>query len=95
MDPDNMLRHNVACAQIPPRKSVANNPEFIENAPYIKALLDNLDNAEFIGKFNSDVLKDTIRRTFVSLCSDDGTYTSVEDACQKMTENLAANLKIY
>lgn len=95
MEPDNMLRHNIACAQIPPRKSVANNPEFIENAPYIKVLLDNLDNAEFIGKFNSEVLKDAIRRTFVSLCSDDGTYVSVEEACQKMTENLAANLKIY
>lgn len=93
--PENLLRHNIDCAQIPPRKSVATDPAFIESAPYMTALLDILDDAEFIGSFSTDVLKGYIKQAFISLCSNDGTYASVEDACQKLTEELASNLKIY
>lgn len=95
LTPENLLRHNIDCAQIPPRKSVATDPSFVESAPYMTALLGILDDAEFIGSFSTDVLKGYVKQAFISLCSNDGTYASVEEACQKLTETLADNLKIY
>jgi len=95
LSPENLIRHNIDCAQIPPRASVANDPAYLESMPYMKPLLGNLDKAQFIGSFNTDVFKTYLKQMFISLCSDDGTYASVEDACKKLTEDLAANLKIY
>lgn len=95
LEPENLERHNIECAQIPPRASVANDPAFQEAAPYLKPLIPILDKAEFLGRFNSDILKDYVRQTYNALVTDDGTYSSVEEACQKLTEDLAANLKIY
>ena len=54
-----------------------------------------LDKVQFLGRFNSDILKEYIQQTYVSLVTDDGKYASVEEACQKLTEDLAANMKIY
>ena len=95
MRPDVLRRHNIDCGQIPPRKSVANDPEFLAEAPYLEPLVDIFDYAQFIGKFNTDILKTYIKQMYVSLVTEDGTYASVEEACQKLTDDLAANMKIY
>ena len=95
LEPANLERHNIECAQLPPRASVANDPEFIKAAPYLEPLIPILDKAEFLGRFNSDILKEYVQHAFTSLVTDDGTYSSVEEACQKLTEDLAANMKIY
>lgn len=95
LEPANLERHNIECAQIPPRASVANDPAFQEAAPYLKPLIPILDKAEFLGRFNSDILKEYIQQAFTSLVTDDGAYASVEEACQKLTDDLAANMKIY
>ena len=95
LEPENLKRHNLECAQIPPRASVANDPEFLEGAPYVKPLVPIFDKAEFLGRFNSDILKEYISQMYVSLVTDDGTYASVAEACQKLTDDLAANMKLY
>ena len=95
LEPANLERHNIECAQIPPRASVANDPAFQEAAPYLKPLIPILDKAEFLGRFNSDILKEYVQQAYVSLVTEDGAYASVEEACQKLTDDLAANMKIY
>ena len=95
LEPANLERHNIECAQIPPRASVANDPAFVEAAPYLKPLIPILDKAVFIGRFNTDILKEYVQQTFTSLVTEDGSFASVEEACQKLTDNLAANMKIY
>ncbi len=95
LEPENLKRHNLECAQIPPRASVANDAEFLEGAPYVKPLVPIFDKAEFLGRFNSDILKEYISQMYVSLVTDDGTYASVAEACQKLTDDLAANMKLY
>ena len=95
LEPENLRRNTLNCAQIPPRASVATDPEYLEEAPYLKPLVPILDNVQFLGRFNSDILKEYIQQAYVSLVTDDGTYASVEEACQKLTDDLGANMKIY
>jgi len=93
--PENLMRHNISCAQIPPRASIANNPEYLEKMPYMAPLLGLLPDAQFIGPFNTDVVKEYLVQVFGALASEDGTYASVEDALAKLTEDMAVVLRIY
>lgn len=95
LEPENLVRHNINCAQIPPRASAADDPEYLEKMPYMAPLLDILNDAEFIGPFNTDILKEYLTQMFASLASNDGAYASVAEACQKLTADLQANMKMY
>jgi len=94
LDHDNLMQHNIKCAQIPPLKSVANDPEFEKQLPYLKPLLGILDAGRFIGPFNTDVLKIGLRNTFISLCTNDGTYSSVEEALKSLENHLNTTLRL-
>ena len=93
--PDVLVRHNIACAQVPPRKSVAADPAYLAGAPYMAPLLDKLQYSEFIGPFNTDIIKSYMNQTFLALCSGDHSEEAVKAALAKMTEDLAQNMKIY
>lgn len=75
---DIMLQHNIKAAMIPSKKDVAHDPALIEAMPYAAPLVDILDKAQFIGKFNTDVYKEAINDTFVELYSD--VHADVESA---------------
>jgi len=94
LDKENLLQHNINCAQIPPRKSVATDPAFVEQLTYMKPLVDILDYGKFIGPFNTDVLKFDLRDVFISLCSNDGTYASVSAALEALETQLNTELKL-
>ena len=94
LEADNLLQHNINCAQVPPRKSVVSNPEFVEQLPYMEPLLGVLEYGKFIGPFNTDVLKISLRGCYVSLCSNDGTYQSVADALAKLETQLNTDLRL-
>jgi ABC-type glycerol-3-phosphate transport system substrate-binding protein len=94
-EPENLMRHNISCAQIPPRASIANNPEYLEKMPYMAPLLGLLPDAQFIGPFNTDVVKEYLVQVFGALAADDGTYASVEEALAKLTDDLGRDLTIY
>jgi len=87
-EPENLVRHNINCAQLPPRASAASDPLYLEMMPYMKPLLDLLPNAQFIGRFNTDVLKQYLDQTFASLVEDLGEFASVEEALAKLTEDM-------
>ncbi|MCL1854693.1 MAG: extracellular solute-binding protein [Clostridia bacterium] len=95
LEPENLVRHNINCAQLPPRASEISDPLYLEMMPYMKPLLDLLPNAQFIGAFNTDVLKEYLVQMYGSLVTDDGKYESVEDALAKLTEDMGKTLKIY
>ena len=95
MQPENLLRHNIACGQIPPRKSVAEDPAYVESFPYMKPMIDILDKSVYVGSFNTGIVKNYITQMFISLCSEDGTYASVEEACHKLQADIDANVKFY
>ena len=92
MDPEVLVRHNIACAQIPPRASAASDPDYVAQMPYMEPLLEILGEAEFVGPFNTDVFKEYLVQMFVSIVADG---VPAAEACQKFTDDLSANMKIY
>lgn len=95
LEPENLMRHNIESAQIPPRKSVAMSPEYLAKVPYMNAIVNILPYAQHMGAFNAATFKRYTSQMFLSLCANDGTYTSVEDACQRLTTDLNSVLTFY
>lgn len=86
-----MLDLNIRCTQIPSKRSLAESAEYQEAMPYTKVLVDILDQAQFIGTFNTDRLKETVNDTFVGYCS--GDYASVDEAVEDLNTKLNAILE--
>jgi multiple sugar transport system substrate-binding protein len=89
-----MLQHNVICAQVPPRRSVAQNPEYLRQAPFMAPVLSILQYGRFIGPFNTEVLKANLSQVFISLCTRDGTYASVEAALRALENQCNTELRL-
>lgn len=83
---ENMLKLNVACSQIPSKRSIAESDEYVSQMEYVKPLLSILDEAEFIGFFNTDRLKEAVNDAFVNYCL--GEYASVDDALADLNVTL-------
>ena len=81
-----LMQNNVACGQIPSKKSVATSEEYLEQFPYAKPLVDILEKSSFIGYFNTDRFKEAIDNTFVDYCS--GVYESSDAALADMEAKL-------
>ncbi len=86
-----VLNHNINCAMIPPKKTVAQSQEYIEKMPEVKILVDILDKSQYIGHFNTDVFKETINNVFVDYCS--GIYSSIDEALADLEEKLNSSLR--
>ena len=86
-----MLDHNIRCTQIPSKKSLAESEEYLEAVPYAKVLTDILEDAQFIGEFNTDRLKEAVNDTFVGYCS--GDFGSVDEAMEELNTKLNAILE--
>ena len=85
---DEVIRsHNVACGQIPAKKSVSQSPEYLEQFPYAEPLVGILENAQFIGPFNTDQFKEVICNTFTDYCTG-GIYGSIDEALADMEGKL-------
>jgi multiple sugar transport system substrate-binding protein len=81
-----LLKHNIACGMIPPKKSIAQSPELTEAMPFMSILVPTLDNAQFIGSFNTDRLKENVNDVFVDYCSKK--YDDVDAALAALQSNL-------
>ncbi|MEA4876252.1 extracellular solute-binding protein [Anaerorhabdus sp.] len=87
---EQLLKLNIACTQIPAKKSVATNPELITQMPYAEVLVGILDNAQFIGHFNTDIFKEGINNKFVEY--NQGQYTDVKTALTDLETELNEKL---
>ena len=85
-----LLKHNINCAMIPPKKSVSQSAELLEKMPFVEPLIKILDKAQFIGYFNTDVLKEAVNDVFVDYCS--GLYTNVDEALVDLETKINADL---
>ncbi|HWR22411.1 MAG TPA: extracellular solute-binding protein [Feifaniaceae bacterium] len=83
-----IMRNNVACGQIPAKKSVAQSAEYLEQFPYAEPLVGILDQAQFIGYFNTDQFKEIINGVFLDYCTG-GIYASVDDAMASLETKLS------
>ena len=76
---DRILGHNIACAQIPAKKSVAQSAAYVEACPYAKPLVDILEYGQFIGLFNTDRFKEALYTTLIDYVQG-GVYGSIDEA---------------
>jgi len=83
---DILLEHNIACAQIPAKKSVAQDPDLIAEVPFFAPLVKILDGGQFIGFFNTDILKEAITENFEEYIN--GEYDSVDEALAALDARL-------
>lgn len=90
LEKENLMQHNINCAQIPPRRSIVEDPAFVEKLPYMAPLLDILEYGVFIGPFNTEVLKLAMRNTYVSLCT---TNLTVKDALAALETKVNTDIK--
>lgn len=85
---ENMLKLNVACSQIPAKKSIVESDTYVNQMEYVKPLLSILEDARFIGFFNTDRLKEAVNDTFTAYCM--GEYSSIDDAMNDLNTALNA-----
>jgi multiple sugar transport system substrate-binding protein len=83
--PENLLELNIDRGMIPPRKSVAHDPSFVNAVPYAKPILDVLDGASFIGPINTDILKESICNMYADIIQNN---TPIDQAVIKLNQNL-------
>lgn len=83
---DVLMRNNIACTQIPPKKSIASDPAYLEKMPYAAPLLDILENSQFIGYFNTDLFKEKVNQTFQKLVN--GDIPDVDSALVELEKQL-------
>lgn len=86
-----LLQHNIQCSQIPPKKSIAQSQEFVEKMPYMKPIVSILGDAQYIGHFNTDIMKESINNAFVDYCT--GKIVTSEEALQSAQDNINASIK--
>jgi len=64
---------------------MTHDASLIEAMPYLEPLIDILDGGQFIGYFNTDILKEAVCDMYVGLCDDGG---SVEEAVKNLDDTL-------
>ena len=94
MRPANLMEVNISGFQVPPLKSITNGAAFRSRVPAMAPILEILDNARYIGAFNTEVLKRNLTQTFDNLCQP-GANTSragIETALRTMTDTINREL---
>ena len=89
-EPENLMAHNIACEQIPPCKSVAEDPAYLAAMPYTKPILDIMANGQYMGGFNTDLFKGTLGGAFTELARGTDKYATVEEMLQDVQDTMNA-----
>ena len=90
-EPENLVEHNIACAQLPPRKSLLTNEKYIKELPQVEFLLDILPEGQWMGPYNTSDMRERFNQMFINLCQEEnrdveGTLAeiskTISDECQ-------------
>lgn len=90
-EPENLVEHNIACSQLPPRKSLLTNETYIEEMPHVSFLLDILPNGQWMGPYNTSDMREILNQTFLNLCQED--HPDVEGALKEASEKITSECK--
>ena len=90
-EPENLVEHNIACSQLPPRKSLLTNETYIEKMPHVEFLLDILPNGQWMGPYNTSDMREVLNQTFLNLCQEEN--PDVEDALKEASQKITSECK--
>ena len=82
------MQHNIACSQLPPRKSLLDNEEYREAMPNVGFILDIMPNGQWMGPYNTSALRDIFNDMFIELCDteDPDVEAALAEASQQITD---------
>lgn len=92
-EPENLVQHNIACNQLPPRKSLLDNQEYKEAMPNVAFLLDILPNGQWIGPYHTFDMRDIFIDMFMDLCQSEtpDVKAALKEAFEQITETCKIN----
>lgn len=90
-EPENLVEHNIACSQLPPRKSLLTNETYIEKMPHVEFLLDILPNGQWMGPYNTSDMREVLNQTFLNLCQEEN--PDVEGALKEASQKITSECK--
>ena len=90
-EPENLVEHNIAGSQLPPRKSLLTHEKYIEEMPQVEFLLDILPNGQWMGPYNTSDMRAILNQTFLNLCQEEN--PDVESALKEASEQITAECK--
>lgn len=87
-EPENLVQHNIACNQLPPRKSLLDSEEYKEAMPNVAFLLDILPSGQWMGPYNTSDMREIFDQMFIGLCQSDNPDVegALKEASEKITE---------
>lgn len=90
-DPDNLIEHNIACNQLPPRTSMLDNEKYLEEMSNISFILDILPYGKWRGPYAASDMNSLFNQTFIDLCQAENpdVEAALADVSQQITEQCA------
>ena len=90
--PENLVKHNIACNQLPPRKSLLDNEEYREAMPNITFLLDIMEKGQWMGPYKTSAMREIFNEMFISLCQEEN--PDIEKALKEVSEKITAECQL-
>lgn len=94
IQPENLVDHNIACNQLPPRKSMLTNEKYIKEMPNVTFLLDILPNGQWMGPYNTSGMRSVFNDMFIELCQTKKADRDVEGALKQASEKISTENKM-
>lgn len=90
--PENLVEHNIACNQLPPRKSMLTNETYLNAMSDIAFILDILPDGQWMGPYNTSAMRQIFDQMFLDLC--DAKDRDVEGALKAASEQISSECKM-
>ena len=91
-EPENLVQHNIACNQLPPRKSLLDSEEYKEAMPNVAFLLDILPSGQWMGPYNTSDMRGIFNQMYMDLCQADN--PDVEGALKEASDQITEECQI-
>ena len=91
-EPENLVEHNIACAQLPPRKSLLDNETYKEGLPQVAFLLDILPEGQWMGPYNTSDMRTRFNQMFINLCQTEN--PDIEAALAEVSQSISSECQI-
>lgn len=87
-DSENLVEHNIACNQLPPRTSMLDSEEYREAMSNIDFILDILPYGKWRGSYSASAMNSLFDQMFIDLCQSENpdVEASLAEVSQKITE---------
>lgn len=92
ISPEVLVEHNIACSQIPPRKSLLNSEEYKEGMPDVAFLMDNLSDVQWMGPYNTSAWREIFNDKFIEMCNTEN--PDVEKELAEISEQITNECQI-